>query len=108
MKSGSPKLCDALGNLVGVLLLFLCVLQEFLSHGLRVNSSGHVVMALVTKDAHQFRSQCLVQHTNDCVAIAAISFGDGAILNMLPARRRISSISRTKEPDFSARVGEFM
>jgi hypothetical protein len=50
------------GYQIGVAGLFRGVLQKFIGGRLGVNSLGGVVMALVTKHAHQFRRQSLVEN----------------------------------------------
>jgi len=62
LKSGSPPNCEMRGYQIGVAGLFRGVLQKFIGGRLGVNSLGGVVMALVTKHAHQFRRQSLVEN----------------------------------------------
>ena len=77
------ELDDALGDLVGVALLFVGVLQKLLGHCLGVNATGHEVMALVAQDADNFGGQRFVEHAQRGLQIGLVALRDRAFFNVL-------------------------
>ncbi len=78
------ELRDALGDLVGVLLLLVGVLEELLRDRLRVDARGHEVVPLVAEHADDLRRQRLVQDLDDRLAVGAVALGHRPLLHMLP------------------------
>ena len=80
---GRPaELHDPLGDEIGVALLLVGVLEELSGHRLGVDARRHVVVALVTQDAHELRRERFVEQAQDGLAVRAIAFGDRAFLHM--------------------------
>ena len=61
----AAQLDDALGDLVGVRLLLVGVLEELGLHRLGMDAGGHVVVPLVAQDAHDLGGQRVVQDLAD-------------------------------------------
>src|SRR3954468_10987806 len=86
----AAELRDALGDLVGVLLLLLGVLEKFRRHALRVDALRHEVMALVAQRADDLGGERLVQELQHHAAVGVVAgshrpFGD--VLPGTPAQR---------------------
>src|SRR6202011_3746558 len=77
------ELDNALGDTVGVSLLFIGVFEEFFGHGLRMNAFRSVVMAFVTENTNNLSGQGFVENLADSVTIAFVSAGHGAVQDVL-------------------------
>src|SRR5581483_1810173 len=77
------ELSDAFGKAVGVLLLFLGMLQELVLDCLGVNSRGHIVVAFIAQGADDLSGERLVQQLHHGFAIALVTFSDRTVLDML-------------------------
>src|SRR5262249_43680933 len=71
------------GDLVGVLLLVLRVLEELRRHALGVDALRHEVMALVAQDAHDLGGERLVQQLHHRVAVGLVAGRHGAARDVL-------------------------
>ena len=78
----SLQLHDSLGNLISVTLLLSGVLKELGGNRSSVDSFGHEVVALVPKDANQFRGERLVQYRDHPFAVGSVRFGNRTFLNV--------------------------
>src|SRR5712692_9258495 len=79
----AAKLHDARGNLIGVALFVVCVLQKFGRDAFSMNSRSHEIMALVAQHANNLRRQSFVQQLHDRLSIRPISFSDRALFDVL-------------------------
>ena len=73
---------DAGGDLVGVALLLVGMLQKFLRHGIGIEAAGHEVVPLVAQNARQLGGQCLVQQFDHGRAVGLVTGGDGAVIDV--------------------------
>ena len=73
---------DALGDLVGVGLLLVRVLQELGRHGLGVDAARHEVVVPVAQHAHELGGERLVQHLDHLLAVGTVVLGDRALLDV--------------------------
>ena len=64
-----PELHDALGDLVGMRLFLVRVLEELRGDEFRADAVGGVVVPLVTQHADDFRGERRVQQLDDRLAI---------------------------------------
>ncbi len=71
----AAQLLDALGDLIGVFLLFVRMFEELFLHGLRVNPRGHEVVKLVAQNADELGRERLVEHRRRLVRGRARSPG---------------------------------
>src|SRR4030095_4961766 len=75
---GAAELDDALGELIGVGLLFLRVLEELLGDGLGVDAGGGEVVSAVAEDADDLGGKSGVEQLEDGVTVGGIAGGGGA------------------------------
>ena len=82
----ATELGDALGDTVGVRLLFLRVLHQLSSDrmaGDAADCRAHVVVIAVPQHAHQFGRQRVVEQLDDGLAVALIILSDRALFDVL-------------------------
>ena len=79
----APELHDAGGDLVGVPLLLVRVLEELRGHGLGVDPLGHEVVALVAQHADDLGGQRLVEQLHHRLAVRLVALGHRAVLDVL-------------------------
>ncbi|MCY1540815.1 hypothetical protein D9M68_764760 [compost metagenome] len=79
----AAELDDALGDLVGVALLFIGVGQEFFGHALRVRPLRHEVVAAIAQHADDFRGQRVVEQLQHRLAVRRIARGHGTLVDVL-------------------------
>ena len=79
----AAQLHDARRDLVGVTLLFVRMIEEFLRNALRVDAARHEVMTAVTQDAHELGRQRVVEELEDHFAVGGIPCRDGTLLDAL-------------------------
>src|SRR5688572_10444631 len=64
-------------------LLLIRMLQEFSGHALRVDSGGHVVMALVSQHTHYLSRQGFIQQLVNCLTVGSVPLGNRTVLDVL-------------------------
>jgi len=79
----STELLDASGNLISMYLLFVRVLQELASHGLRLDAIGQIVVALIAQRAYDFGSERLIEDLNRDLQVALIVGSDCPLQDVL-------------------------
>src|ERR1700684_660006 len=77
------ELSDSFGNPVGMLLLFIGVLQKFFFDGFCVHSFSHKEMPLIAEDAHEFGREDVIEYFYYLVSVGAVTFGYRTVFHML-------------------------
>jgi hypothetical protein len=79
------QLDDPSRDLIGVLLLFIRMLEKLRRRSLSVDARRHEVLSLVSEHADYFSRQCFVQNANNRLAIGTVTLGDSALLDVPPS-----------------------
>jgi hypothetical protein len=74
---------NTLRDLIGMSLLFVCVLQELGGDAFRVDAGGHEIMTAVSKRTNDLGCKRFVQKFDYGFAVCAIALGDSTILDVL-------------------------
>src|SRR4029079_6019274 len=80
----AAELGDALGDLVGVLLLLVGVLQELRRHALGMDALRHVVMELVAQRADDLGGERLVEELQHHAAVGVVTGSHRPLGDVLP------------------------
>src|SRR5262249_48337464 len=79
----AAQLYDALGDAVGMGLLFAGVLKKLGLDRLRIDAFGHVVMPFVAQHAHDLGGQRFVEQLQHRVAVGVVAGSDRAVFHVL-------------------------
>jgi hypothetical protein len=79
----TPQLNYSLGNLIGVTLLFVGVLQKLSRDTFGVDPGSHEIVTLVPQHANDFRRQRFIQHLDHGLSVGLIAFGYRALVDVL-------------------------
>src|SRR3954471_3359553 len=102
----AAELRDALGDLIGVLALFLRVLEKLRGDGFRMAALRREVMALVTQRADDFRGERFVQQLEHHAAVGVIAGSDRPLGDVLPGA--LSQRADVRQECAATRFGHFV
>src|SRR5262245_12135090 len=73
-----------MGDLIGMGLLLVGVLEELLRHALGVDARGHEIVTSVPQHAYDLRRERLIEQPDHGAAVSPVAGGHGPILDVLP------------------------